>query len=271
MNLPAWIDNRAAEFRYALRMIRKTPGVSAVAVLSLALGIGANTAIFSLVDTVLLKWLPVKSPQELYLVATNPSRPSKSWNYPDYIAFRDHNSSLSGLAASSFGAQPVGMQVDSSRPGDTTELAYAVSVSGNYFDVLGVVPALGRLINPEDDRSPSASPYAVLSYDYWHQRFNGDTNIIGRKLLLNGYPFTIVGVTGRGFRGTDVTASPNLYTPILMRGELIGQPFSLWNNRHWWWMQLVGRLKPGVGVKQAESQLYAVYRDQEDAERRTAT
>ncbi len=270
MSLPAWIDNRASDFRYGLRMIQKTPGVSAVAILSLALGIGANTAIFSIVDTVLLKWLPVRSPQELFLVAANPSRPNVSWNYPDYVAFRDHNQSFSGLAACSFGPQPVGMQADNAQPGDTTELAYATSVSGNYFDVLGVTPAIGRLLNPEDDRTPSASPYAVLSYDYWHQRFNGDPAVIGRKLRLNGFPFTVVGVSRRGFRGTDVTASPNVYTTIMMHGELIGVPFTRWNNRHWWWMQVVGRLKPGVNVKQAESELFVVYREQEESERRSS-
>ncbi len=270
MYLPAWIDNCASDFRYGLRMIRKTPGVSAVAVLSLALGIGANTAIFSIVDTVLLKWLPVKSPQELYLVASNPSRPNVSWNFPDYVAFRDHNRSFSGLAAASFGAQPVGVQADIAHTAEATELAYGLSVSGNYFEVLGVTPAVGRLLNPEDDRAPGASPYAVLSYEYWRQRFNGDPSVIGRKLRLNGYPFAVVGVARRGFHGTDVTASPDFFTPIMMRGELIGVPFTRWNNRHWWWMQIVGRIKQDSNVKQAESELFVVYREQENEERRSS-
>src|SRR5712692_1548593 len=132
MNLRAWIENRFAEVRYALRMVRKTPGTTAIAVMSLALGIGANTAIFSLVDAMLLKLLPVKSPQELYLVAANPARLNTSWNYPDYSAFRDHNSSFSGLAAYGGGGQPIGMQLDGAEAGSTTELAYAVAVSGNY-------------------------------------------------------------------------------------------------------------------------------------------
>ena len=270
MYLSIWMDNRAAEFRYALRMMRKTPGVSAIAVLSLALGIGANTAIFSLVDTVLLKWLPVKSPQELYMVATNRGRPSTTWNYPDYVAFRDNNHSFSGLASYSSGVQALGLQLDNAGSGDATELAYMLTVSGNYFDVLGVQPAIGRLLNSEDDRKPSASPYVVLSYNYWQSRFNADPQVIGRKVRLNGYPFTIVGVARRGFRGTDVTTSPNLFVSHMMRGEVLGAPFSLWNNRHWWWMSAIGRLKSGATIKQAESELFVIYREQEEAERRTS-
>ncbi|MBZ5495701.1 MAG: ABC transporter permease [Acidobacteriia bacterium] len=267
MNLPVWIDNRAAEFRYALRMIWKTPGISTIAVLSLALGIGANTAIFSLVDTVLLKWLPVRSPQELYLVTTGTNT---SWNYPDYTAFRDHNHSFSGLAAYSTGVQPLGMQAGNGGSGDNTELAYSLTVSGNYFGVLGVRPAVGRLFDAEDDRKPGASPYVVLSFEYWRSRFNADAGVVGRKLLLNGFPFTIVGVARRGFRGTDVTASPNLFIPLMMRSEVTGDPFTRWNNRHYWWMQAVGRLKPGATIQQAETELYGVYRQQEAAERRDA-
>src|ERR1043165_2059624 len=163
MTIANWVTNRAADLRYASRMIRKTPGASGIAVLSLALGIGANTAIFSIVDAMLLKLLPVRSPQELFLVAVNPARPSVSWNYPDYSAFRDHNSSFTGLAAYGGGGFPVGMQLDSGGGPGETELATLLEVSGNYFDVLGVGPALGRVLDADDDRASGASPYAVLS------------------------------------------------------------------------------------------------------------
>jgi putative ABC transport system permease protein len=270
MDLPVWIENRGADLRYALRMMRKTPGTTTIAVMSLALGIGANTAIFSLVDAMLLKLLPVKSPQELYLVAANPARPNTSWNYPDYVAFRDHNSSFSGLAAYTGGnGQPVGMQLDGTDAGSTTELAYAAAVSGNYFEVLGVGPAIGSLLTPEGDRAPGESPYIVLSYDYWQSRFTGDPEVIGRKVRLNGYPFTIVGVSRRGFSGADVTASPNMFIPIMMRSEVTGVPFAIWNTRHYWWMQTIGRIKSGATVAQAETELYAVYQDQEEGERRS--
>src|SRR5882672_2535952 len=149
-----------ADVRYALRMIRKTPGASSIAVLSLALGIGANTAIFSLVDTMLLKLLPVRSPQELFqpVSGTNPERYNTSWNYPDYVALRDRNHSFQSLALVGLGQQSLGLEFADAAAGSPTELISAVMVSGNYFDVLGVGPALGQLLNAEMDRTPDAAP-----------------------------------------------------------------------------------------------------------------
>jgi predicted permease len=255
------------DFRYSLRMIGKTPGVSAIAVLSLALGIGANTAIFSIVDTLLLKRLPVRSPQELYSVTAGTDR--SSWNYPDYTAFRDHNTSIT-LAACAGGSQRVGMQLAGADPGAPPELVHVAVVSGNYFDVLGVGPALGRALNAGDDRGPGASPYAVLSHNYWQSRFGSDSQVVGRGIRLNGYPFTIVGVSRRGFHGTNPTDSPDLFIPVLMFSEISGEPFSRWNTRHWWWLQVIGRMKPGANVEQAETEIFSIYRDQEQAELRTA-
>ncbi len=268
MSIPVWVEHRVSELRYALRMMARTPGVTAVAVLSLALGIGANTAIFSIVDALLLKTLPVKSPHDLYVVASNPTRPRTSWNYPDYCAFRKHNRSFQGLAGYS-GPQPVGLQLPEAGSGATTELAYAALVTGNYFEVLGVEAALGRVLNVEDDRQPGASPYVALSYDYWQSRFLRDPRVVGRTLRLNGYPFTIVGIARRGFRGADVASSPNLFLPVLMRSEVTGRPFPLWNNRNNWWLQAIGRLKKGATVVQAESELFGIYREQEQAELRS--
>src|SRR5262245_6377215 len=269
MNLPSWIENRFSELRYALRMIRKTPGTTTIAVMSLALGIGANTAIFSIVDAMLLKLLPVRSPQELYLVGSNPSQPRTGWNYPDYAAFRDNNTSFSGLAAHSGGAQPMGMQLDDAGSSGTTELAYVAAVSGNYFEVLGVDPQLGRLFDAEDDRAPGAAPYVVLSYDFWKSRFGGAPSVIERTVRLNGYPFIIVGVSRRGFRGVDVTSSANIFMPIMMRSQVTGTPFTIWNTRHYWWLLTIGRLKPGASTVQSETELYAIYQSQEESERRT--
>ena len=262
--------NLADDLRYAVRMIRKTPGASAIAVLSLALGIGANTAIFSLVDTMLLKLLPVRSPQELYqLVTGDAARYNTSWNYPDYVALRDRNRAFTGLAAAG-GTQPMGMQLVDSPAGAPTELVSGTMVSGNYFDVLGVGPALGQLFNTELDRTPGAAPYAVLNYEYWQSRFQGDPRIIGRKLRLNGYPFTILGVTREGFRSTDISQKPEIYIPLMMRSEIIGRPFSTWNNRHNFWFSMIGRIRPGTNLKQAESELLVIYKAQEEGERREA-
>jgi predicted permease len=254
------------DYRYSLRMILKTPGASAIAIFSLALGIGANTAIFSIIDTLLLKRLPVRSPQELYRVIAGKDR--ASWNYPDYVAFRDHNTSIT-LAACAGSSRPVGMQLADGDPAAPPEIAHTAVVSGNYFTMLGVEPRVGRVLNPEDDRVPSTSPYVVLSHDYWQARFSSDPRVVGRKLRLNGYPFTIVGVSRPGFRGLDPTASPDLYIPILMFGEISGEPFSRWNNRHWWWLQVIGRIRPGANTRQAETELFSVLRDQAESEKRT--
>jgi len=255
------------DFRYSLRMIGKTPGISATAALSLALGIGANTAIFSIVDTLLLKRLPVRSPQELYSVTAGADR--SSWNYPDYTAFRDHNMSIT-LAACSGGSQRLGMQLTDADSGAPPELVHVAVVSGNYFDVLGVGPALGRVLNAGDDRAPGAAPYAVLRHNYWQSRFGSDPQIVGRGIRLNGYPFTVVGVSRRGFHGTNPTDSPDLFVPILMFSEISGESFSRWNTRHFWWLQAFGRMKPGANTERAETELFSIYQDQEQAELRTA-
>ncbi len=263
-----WLDNLRSEIRYAWRMVRKTPGASSVAVLSLALGIGANTAIFSLVSAVLMKMLPVKAPQQLYMVGSRGEHFNTSWNYPDYRAMSEHNTVFDGLAAYSLGLQSIGVQ-----PGEgaqqATELAYGVQVSGNYFQVFGVTPAAGRLFTTAVDRAPDAAPYAVLSYPYWQRRFAGSAVVIGSKLLLNGYPFTVIGVAPRGFSGADVAFKPDLFVPIMMRSALLHMPFSMWNSRHMWWMGVIGRLKPSAPLKKAETELYSICKDQEDAERRT--
>ena len=120
------------------------------------------------------------------------------------------------------------------------------------------------------DRAPGASPYVVLSYDYWRSRFQGDPGVLGRVFRLNGYPMTIVGVARRGFRSTDVSVGPNLYFPAMMRTEVTGTPFARWNNRHNFWLQAIGRLRRGVSTQQAEGELLAIYKSQEDGERRTA-
>ncbi|MGH7551591.1 MAG: ABC transporter permease, partial [Longimicrobiales bacterium] len=246
--------------------MRKNPGFTAVAVVSLALGIGANTAIFSLVDAVLLKTLPVKDPHQLYVVAKNPERPSTSRTYPDYAASRDHNTGFAGLVSYS-GVGPFGFTMQSS--GDAqTEVAMGAQVSGNYFQVLGVDPALGRVLNPEDDRAPGVGPYLVLSHNFWRRRFGADPRITGVTVRVNGYPFTIVGVARSGFTGVEIGVAPDFFFPLMMRTEVTKN--ANWNNRNHSWISVLGRLKSGASIAQLETELYTIGKEQEALDRRTA-
>jgi putative ABC transport system permease protein len=267
VSMTAFFDNRRTEVRWAFRSLRRAPGTSVLAVVSLALGIGANTAIFSLVNAVLLKMLPVASPQELYLVAVHGERPRVHWNYPDYVAFRDRTKGFAGLAAGS-GVDSVGLQVAEGGTPGPAELVQNQFVSGNYFQVLGVRPVLGRLFNPEDDRVFGGAPWAILSYDYWNSRFAADPRIVGRTIRLNGYPLTIVGVAPRGFRGIDLTTAAAVYVPMVMHTEIQRVPLGIWNTRHYWWFRVVGRVPAGTSTKPIESQLTSVFRVQEEEERK---
>ena len=263
MTLPLVIERRIADLRWAVRSLRRAPAASAIAVLSLALGIGANTAIFSMVNTLLLRTLPVRSPQELRFVVSNPRDPRLSWNYPDYLAFRDAVAVPLAAAAS---VQPIGVQASDSAA-DAAELAPNQFVSGNYFSVMGVTQEIGRLFNAAEDRRLGASPYAVLGYDYWRARFAGDPRVVGRTIRVNGYPLTIIGVVRRGFRGTDPTRSPGLYVPLTMHSEVGSVPPGIWNTRHYWWLRVIGRVAAGANIPSLETRLTNIARTQDDAER----
>ncbi len=193
----------AGNLRYTFRSFRKNPGFTAIAVLSLALGIGANTAIFSLLDRVMLRSLPVRDPQQLVLFTANgPRRGSVNTNYDDtftfsypmYLDFRDRAPDLSGAIA----WYPISASLSLN---GTTERVAANLVSGNFFEVLGAGTAIGRPIIPDDTRSMGANAVAVLSYGFWQQRFGGDPGILNRQVSINGQPLTVVGVAARGLRG----------------------------------------------------------------------
>ncbi|MGH9629747.1 MAG: ABC transporter permease, partial [Bryobacteraceae bacterium] len=242
--------------RYALRMLRRSPVFTAVAVSSLALGIGANTAIFTLIDAILLRWLPVQNPQELVVLARNPPRPSTSFNYPDYRYIRDNNQSYTGLIAFSGFGRPVGLTV----PGKSgvSQLISLSMVSGIYFDVLGVTPSIGRLFNPADNENEGAHPYVILSHAFWRSAFGEDTGIIGSDLLLNGNRFQVIGVAREGFTGPTVGVSPDMFVPIIMYRTF--QPTAhRWNTRNMWWLTLIGRLKPGVTPERAGAELNVLW------------
>src|SRR4051795_9949112 len=185
-----------ADVRYAFRIIAKNPGFAAVAILSLALGIGANTAIFTLVDYVILRSLPVRAPEQLAVLARNPEKPSPSFNYPDYVYIRDHNQCYSGVIASNGGSNAMAFSVAGEK-GTSAEVVAGAHVSGNYFEVLGVGAAIGRVFTPADNQTEGAHPYVILSYDLWQRRFGGDNQVLGRPITLNGARFTVVGVAAR--------------------------------------------------------------------------
>ncbi len=263
----AFFQNRKDDLRFAFRTMRKSLGFTAVAVFSLALGIGANTAIFTLIDAILLKSLPVENPGQLYVVTTSQSgRTNAHWNYPDYVAVRDRNQGFSGTISYS-SVQPSGFTAGSG--GDTrAELAAGAFVSGNYFDVLGVKAAAGTLFNAEHDRKEGAAPYIVLSHSFWQRRFASDPRIIGNKVRVNGFPLTILGITRAGFTGVEVGVAPDFFTPIMMRTEITGR--GNWNNRNNTWLLILGRIKPDATIAQLETELTVVSKDQELQERKTS-
>ncbi len=244
------------DMRYAWRQLIKSPGFAAVAIITLALGIGANTAIFGLLDQALLRSLPVKEPAQLVILkfsgSFNGHTRSRTddkfyFSYPMYRDLRDRNSAFNGLIATV--TAEAGVQWH-----NQPELVTAEVVSGNYFDVLGVQPALGRLLVQSDDTAPNANPVAVLSFDYWQRRFGADRNLLNQAILINGHPFTVVGVAQRGFHSAVAGDTPDLFAPMMMKAEVMPGGDEL-EQRKANWLNIIGRLKPGVSGEQAEASL----------------
>ncbi len=241
--------------RYALRQLRKHPGFALVAVLTLAVGIGANASIFSLVDQILLRRLPVAEPEQLVMLRYTGSDTGHSssyggdnynyFSYPMYRDLRDQNSVFSGVLAM-YPAQ-VGVQWH-----DVSALANSELVSGNYFSVLGVKPALGRLFVPEDSATRGASPFVVLSYRYWAQHLASDPGVMNQSLMVNGHPFTIVGVLQPGFESVIGGTAPDFFVPITMKAQVTPQWDEL-EDRRSKWLNIIARLKPGMTRQQAEA------------------
>jgi predicted permease len=253
------------EVRPALRTLLKTPVFTSLAVLSLALGIGANTAMFSLVDQILLRLLPVTNPRELVQLRIDGGRFGSNngdgvgtFSHPLYLALRDGNTVLAGLTGQ--------MVTLASLIGeDRNELVGVGLVAGNFFDVLGVRPHLGRLLSADDDRVKNASPVAVLQYAFWRNRFGGRTDVVGGTVRLNGSPFTVVGIADARFEGTDSGVPTNLWVPVMMKPTITPTWDELENERYAWFY-LFGRLKPGVSREQAEASLKVLYRQRQQEE-----
>ena len=246
-----------SDVRYALRNLRRSPLFTIVAVTSLALGIGANTAIFTLVDQLMLRLLPVTQPEQLVMIwpggpHMGSNRGSRMSSYPMYQDFQKQAPAFQSVFCQ-FGT-PVAISFEG-----RTERVNAELVSGNYYQSLGVHAAAGRVFSSEeDDRTYKGHPYVVLSHQYWVARFGGDPKVIGQKLLVNNYPMTIVGVSAAGFAGLDPARSPQIRVPIQMK-PLMTPGWDDLGNRRSQWIQMFARMKPGQTVTSSQASLQPLF------------
>ncbi len=234
-----------SDLRYAFRQLLKNPGFTAVAVLTLALGIGANTAVFSVINTLLLRSLPVKNQDELVLVTSlGRTGPGYTFSYPLYEKLRDGGRTLSGLFAT--GGVFKRRMVASGMGGKDTEFIRAEEVTGNFFSVLGVQAMLGRTFTAEDDRAGNPQAVAVISHNFWQRRFGADPAVVGKTIRFEDVPFTIVGVTPLEFFGFEVGASPDLWWPMQMIPQVqTGDWGQRLKNAGSSWLRMMGRLSAG--------------------------
>jgi predicted permease len=258
--LTRWLRDFLYDLHYSARSFLRSPGFTAAALLSLALGIGATTAIYSLVDQVILHALPVREPERLVLVDWNAddliTGGIGSFNLMPYPICRDLQQQTRFLDGVLCRAE---IQVNLTAAGDPRPVAAEI-VSGSYFPVLGVGPALGRVIEPQDDAAPGAAPVVVLSYDFWQAQFVGAADIVGRKILIGNHPMTVVGVAAAGFRGVDVGAVPAFWIPTSMYAEAnLGTDEDLLTSPTRW-LQILARLRPGVSAAQAQAGLRPWFR-----------
>jgi predicted permease len=245
------------DLRYSLRSLSRAPVFLAVAVLSLALGIGANTAIFTLIDQLILQPLPVRNPEQLVMLAGrgdhyggNNGRDKLS--YPMYREIRDKNQVFSGM----FSTYPTTVSAASQ---GRTELIGADFVSGNYFPVLGIGAAAGRVFTAQDDLIQGGHPLAVLSYGYWRARFGADPRIVGKQIEVNGRALTIIGVSQAGFDGVEPGRAPQIRIPITMKDDLPRADFTRLNTDRFRWTEVFGRLKPGITIEKAQAGLQPLF------------
>src|SRR3954470_6068757 len=253
MWLTRWLRDFVYDLRFSARALLHSPSFTATTVLSLALGIGATTAIYSLVDQVLLHALPVREPEQLVLIDWKGDPVASgfgSWNLMSYPICRDlqlHDEVFDGVLCRA--ATTVTLST-----GGEAKPAAAEIVSGTYFPVLGVGPAFGRVLGSDDDRTPGASAVVVLAYDFWRTQLAAAPDVVGRKVLINQHPMTVVGVAAPTFRGIDVGEVPALWIPASMSAQAI-PGFSGLLNRRTRWMQVLGRLRPGVTLAGAQAGL----------------
>jgi predicted permease len=244
-----WLESFRQDVQYGMRMLRKDRGFAAVAVATLALGIGSTTAIFSLVNAVLLRPLPVSHPEALIALYSDHrgAEGVGDWSYPQYRELRDHCGIYAGVAAQS--GLDLSVTID-----DRAQLLWGNIVSENYFSVLGMKPALGRLFQPEDDRGPGADLIAVLSYDTWQQRFAADPHVAGRKIRINGHPFVVVGVAPPGFHGTRLMGYwAEMWVPLMAHAQVMPGSADALRQPNNAWLLLIGRMPPTLTIGEAQA------------------
>lgn len=241
------VQRMFSDVKYALRQFKKSPGFAFTAIVTLALGIGANAVVFSVLNALILRPVNVPGAENLLMVQRF-QFPSQS--YPDYVDLRDRNHTFSTL----FAFQIIGaVGIDS---GGNPSTAWPFLASGNYFDSLGIQPYLGRFYHASDEKGNDSAPYVVLSYDYWHSHFQDDRSVVGRAVEINKHPFTILGVAPPGFRGTELYFAPALWIPLVDEPMVEGENNLQWRGSHSLWV--VGRLKPGVTRAQALGDLGSI-------------
>jgi predicted permease len=252
VNSLRWLEWFWRDLRYAGRLCRRSPAFAAAAITSLALAIGANTVVFGVVNALMVKPLPVEAPEQLVFVQSAIAG-AGSHSFPNYRDFRDRNRTLAGLIG--YRISPMNVEI-----GGAATRVWGYLATGNYFQLLGVTAAAGRLFVQDDDREPGAAPLAVLSYDTWQRRFFGDPAVVGQTIRINRLPFTIVGVAPRGFHGTEVFYRPEIWVPMMMQAQIeVGNPWLEARQTHNTWV--LGRLADGASAAQAEGDLNAIAAD----------
>ncbi len=256
-----WLEHLLQDIRYSFRMLAKSPGFTAVAILTLALGIGANTAIFSLIDAVMLRNLPVRNPSQLVTFSDDPYQGvtfglqlgrARYFSVPLYKYFRDHRESFEDIAGIESGDVDLAVRAGGSGSSGSVQVELGKLVSANYFSVLGVKPFVGRTFAETDDEA-NAAPAAVISYGYWERQFNLDRGLIGRAIDINTVPVTIIGVTPPEFFGERVSPElPTIWLPLHLQPQMMHEKSWL-DNGDAYWLDLIGRLKPGVTLAEAQA------------------
>jgi putative ABC transport system permease protein len=253
------LEQTAQDVRYAVHSLRKSPVFAATAVLSLAIGVGANVAVFTLLDTIMWRSLPVREPERLLILGVqSPTGLSNGFTYQQYELVRDH---VPALDVAAYAPLRLNVSID----GRMEPPIDGQLVTGDYFPMLGVRPALGRLLGPDDDRVPLGHPVVVLSDRYWKRRFNSDPGVVGRAVVLSGTPFTIVGVAPAEFFGTEIGMAPSLFAPIMMQPAVMPMTVNLLRDPIVMsaWVRVLARLDPNASHEVAIAQLDALTRTEE--------